>query len=106
MIYEDLPVGPANGITAEEIMRRYGIDDPRDLRRQIREERLHGKPILNKGAKYFRSDDPLDFKLWGTMTTRKGVHTIEVVKAVMAKCPDTSGQITIRELMQAEEDEA
>ena len=106
MIYEDLPVGPANGVTGAELIKRYGMASSRELQKEIQRERLSGRPILNRGNKYFRSEDPLDFKLWGRTTSRKGKNTLRTVGAVMAMCPDTSGQISLDDYLTLEEEGA
>lgn len=106
MIYEDLPVGAANGKTGDELMELYGITDRRELRRQIHDERILGKPILNKGNKYFRSDDPRDYDAWLHTVCKKGSETLRMAKAVLRKRPsDDDQQITIRDFIRTGCDE-
>ena len=106
MIYESLPFGPANGVTGADLMKQYGFKSSRELQKEIQMERWSGKPILNRGNKYFRSEDPLDFKLWGRTTSRKGKNTLRTVGAVMAMCPDMSGQISLDGYLTFEEEGA
>jgi len=106
MIYEDLPTGAFEGKTGDELMQLYGITDRRDLRRLIREERMSGKPILNKGNKYFKSDDPRDYDAWLRTTFKKGTETVNVAKAVLRKRPAADGQMTLSEFMQSAEEGA
>jgi len=99
MIYEDLPMGAFSGVTAQDLMNRYHIEESRELRQIIRDERLAGLPILNKGNKYFRSDDPSDFDAWIRTTMKKGAETLHVARAVLAKRPSNDGQMTLADYL-------
>ena len=99
MIYEILPTGREHGVTNEFLMIACGIDDKRVLRQQIREERLDGKPILNRGNKYFRSDDPDDYDAWLRTTFRKGTETLNAAKAVLRKRPTDDRQMSLEDYL-------
>lgn len=56
IIYDLLPMGKENRVASAELMRQTGITDQRQLRRQIRTERIAGKLIAStteRGGGYY-----------------------------------------------------
>lgn len=99
-IYENLPEGAFNGLTASELMKQHNIKSQRDFYQIIHDERIRNKPILHKGNKYFRSEVAADFDPCIKQLVKIGLSNLEVARALMKARPDESGQLTMEDYIQ------
>lgn len=98
-IYDELPEEHENGLTGSELMERYGFRDRRELQKRIRFERMNHFPILVKGNKYYRSDDPKEFDRCVRTMKSMGLRTLQMAWALERDRPENDGQLTFDEYL-------
>lgn len=89
-IYDLLPEGQRNAISAVRLMEITGIKNKRDLNDQIRNERMSGKPIIStkaNGGGYYKTDNDLEIAAFITMFEREARSILTMTKAIR----DTTG---------------
>lgn len=89
-IYDLLPEGQRNAISAVRLMEITGIKNKRELSSQIRNERMNGKPIFatkGNGGGYYRTDNNLEIAAFITMFEREAESILTMTKAMR----DTTG---------------
>ena len=103
-IYDSLPIGKANAISAEELAKIHGIKDTRTLRHRITEERLNGAAIGGCDTGYFRPVTLSEFhECWQWFHTR-AISSFRISKLFRDAIKDQfEGQIDLFDL---QEDEA
>lgn len=70
-IYDSLPIGKGNAISAEELAKIHGIKDTRTLRHEITAERLNGAYIAGSERGYYRPVSLAEFQeCWQWFHTR------------------------------------
>lgn len=90
-IYDLLPVGKSNAITAKELLRRTNHRDIRKMREQIRRERLAGALILStkRGAGgYYRPESRKELQAFVTTFEREASSTSNMLLAAKMALTD------------------
>lgn len=103
-IYDSLPIGKGNAISAEELAKIHGIKDTRTLRHEITAERLNGAYIAGCERGYFRPVTLDEYReCWQWFHTR-AISSFRISKLFRDAIRDRfEGQIDLFDL---QEDEA
>lgn len=103
-IYDSLPIGRGNAISAEELAKIHGIKDTRTLRHEITAERLNGAYIAGCERGYFRPVTLSEYQeCWQWFHTR-AISSFRISKLFRDAIRDRfEGQIDLFDL---QEDEA
>lgn len=83
-IYDLLPTGEQNALTARELMNRTGYADARAMREQIRRERLEGALILStkgNGGGYYRPGSAAELRAFIQTYEREADSTKAMLQA-------------------------
>ena len=104
IIFDSLPLGKRNAISAEELSQLHGIKDTRTLRHRITEERLNGAFIGGSSDGYYRPVTLSEFReCWQWFHTR-AISSFRISKLFRNAIKDRfEGQMDLFDL---QEDEA
>ena len=103
-IFDSLPLGKANAITAEELAKIHGIKDTRSLRHEITAERLAGAYIAGCETGYYRPITFSEFReCWRWFDTR-AKSSFQIAKIFRNAIRDQfEGQQSLFDLQEDEE---
>ena len=103
-IYDSLPLGKENAVSAEELAKIHGIKDTRSLRHEITAERLNGAYIAGCERGYFRPVTLSEFRETWQWFHSRAVSSFRISKLFRDAIKDQfEGQ---RSLFDPAEDEA
>ena len=103
-IYDTLPLGKRNAITAEKLCEIHGFKDTRTLRHMITAEREHGGLIAGCEAGYYRPTTLAEFRECWQWFDKRAKSSFKIAKLFRDAIRDNfEGQQSLFDLQQDEE---
>ncbi len=80
VIFESLPHGERNAVTAEQLVAVHGLTSARDLRRQVHSERMRGALIASGGNGYYVPETRQEISTFLRRYESMGIEIFSVLK--------------------------